>query len=678
MKKMVSVFLAAVMLLSCAVCVFANDLSDDMSAAILGAKEKIGLDDASYVLENCYETVTNGQVRYNIVWKSRDAYENRRISAEADKDGILWGFSEDASRTEQPFPVGSGEAAEEAAMAFLKHVNPEIAENVEMTDCEYETYNCSYTVSFRRMHQGIPVDNSATVSVHGETNRVLYFYSNWAQNVTFPEGTFITAEEAKKIFKENIGYSLAYAVVSSYEEKSEAYREDVRLIYTLSGENRMIDAFTGEVKSRYEMLYDDAVMEESGAAADKNTAASGNAALSAEEIAYLEEIEQLLTREEAENKVRSIPEFSIPEDVPMTRASLGKAANGKYIYTLTFTNDAKDEDYRYAGAQISAKDGTVLYFYQYSYHEEAQELTEMQKQAQAEKNAEFSDAFLTKYYSAYHENCVEKERTELAVSYTRTKNGIPFTNNGFSFGFAPDGTLNRFRMDISDAAVPEANVVKTAEEIYETALNTEDFYLYYLPSYKEGRTEMIPVYYLRSPKNYCPETGKPLGYDMLPEEEKAEGYTDISGHYGETAITSMYGAGYILGDETATEFVPAGTVKQEEFLTFIGGVLSFGDYRLYQRLVEKGVLTKEEIAPEKEITRMEAIRYIVGMLELSNLAESEKIFADIYTDVKVEDKGYAAIAAGYGIVNSKVTELYPDSLLKRSDAVIMMYNWLTK
>ena len=89
-------------------------------------------------------------------------------------------------------------------------------------------------------------------------------------------------------------------------------------------------------------------------------------------------------------------------------------------------------------------------------------------------------------------------------------------------------------------------------------------------------------------------------------------------------------------------------------------------------------LTKEEIAPEKDVTRMEAIRYIVKLFGMGEVAEKTGIFKDIYTDVSEADRGYAAIAAGYKIVNSEVTELYPENGLRRADAVMMMYNWLTK
>ncbi len=676
MKKMLSVILAAAVMMSCAVFVSANELSDDMSAAILGAKEKIGLDDTRYVIENCYENEYRGQVAYSITWKSRDDYSDARIMVTADKEGNLWNYSSDRKTERDPFPKGTEEQVEKAAMAFLKKVNPQIAENVTPEACTYRPYGGYYDVQYRRVYQGIPVENTATVSVDGKTNGIVDFHSDWTQHAVFTDAEMISSDKAKEIFKEQIGYRLSYYAVTEYGmEVGKETTEHVRLIYTPDKANQLIDAVTGETLDRYELMYDDGFREESGAVADKN-AAAGGPMLSEEEIAYLETVEGLLSRSEAEQSLRNRKELAIPKDLPLVRTSLTKTAVGQYVYELNFSNNAKDETYRYVYARLTAKDGKLLDFSASA--EPGKELTDAEKEKAAQNNRSFAESFVKTYYPEYVDSLAEIEANESTVQFERTANGIPFENNGITFGFGTDGALCRFRLTWTEATVPAVGAVQTMDALYEKVLSAENFELFYMPVYRENIYVMKPVYFLKNAENYCPETLQILDYQMLPVQETVSGYTDISGHYGETAIRAMYDADYILGDATVTEFVPAGTVKQEEFLNFISHVLSFGSYNIYARLVEDGVLTKEEIAPEKEITRMEAIRYIVGMLGLSDLAKSDRIFADVYTDVKEADKGFAAIAAGYGIVNSEVTELYPDSLLKRSDAVIMMYNRLTK
>ena len=70
MKKVISLMLAVLMSLSVSGVVFADaEASENMKNAILLAKDKLGIDDETYVMEDCSETENRGEKTYSITWK---------------------------------------------------------------------------------------------------------------------------------------------------------------------------------------------------------------------------------------------------------------------------------------------------------------------------------------------------------------------------------------------------------------------------------------------------------------------------------------------------------------------------------------------------------------------------------------------------------------------------------
>ena len=234
-------------------------------------------------------------------------------------------------------------------------------------------------------------------------------------------------------------------------------------------------------------------------------------------------------------------------------------------------------------------------------------------------------------------------------------------------------------MGWTEGEIPEPDeTVKSLDALYEVALSEGRFGLRYMPVYEKNTCTMRAVYFLLEQNDYHPVSLLPLDYNMKEIKNTAYAYTDLSGHYAEKAIKTLYEAEILLTESGEDKFRPEETITQEEYLTLLSTAMRRGVSRVYPTMIEMGVLGQDEVAPEKPITRMEGIRYFVRFLDEYDLAEKPEIFAGIYTDVKEEDRGYAGIAAGYGIVNSTVSELYPENPLRRADAMIMMYNWLKR
>lgn len=119
---------------------------------------------------------------------------------------------------------------------------------------------------------------------------------------------------------------------------------------------------------------------------------------------------------------------------------------------------------------------------------------------------------------------------------------------------------------------------------------------------------------------------------MEEKEDFEIAYTDITGTMRKMQFESWQKLSLPWVTRRRTNFHPEETVKQEEFLTFVCKAFDRGTHDMYKNLVSSGILTKEEIAPEKDVTRMEAIRYIVKLFGMGEVAEKTGIFKDIYTD----------------------------------------------
>ena len=679
MKKVISLLLAVLLCVSVSGIVWADaEVSENMKNAILQAKEKFAVDDEFHVLKDCYENEKRGVRTYTVSWTGRDEYDKKYISAEIDDNGLVWDYQtyQHSSGDTNPLPGYTWDEGKQAAAAFLERVNPTILNESVFENIIYSKYSGSFTVTYVRVHNGIKVNNTAVVMVDADTQKVESFYSSWDQNAEFEEGTPISREEAKDVFKNDIAYDLYYFEKAPSYYADDAAEDKICLIYMLKGENKYINAFTGELKTYSEFSKENGSDSNfrNEALKDEMSGSGDRPSLSDEEIAYLREVEGLISKDEAEEKARAVSEFQLNSEMKLIAASLTVSYRDAYIYNLSFCNEKEDEDYKFASVTVDAKDGVVI-----NYHAGPwlyRELTETEKAEKPEKDKENAGNFINKYYPDLADKVTITRNTEYNTYFARVHDGVEFSNNGFSFGYR-DGELISFGLSWSKLNIPSKSAAKPLDEAYNVILTEDKFTLSYIPAYHENACEMKLVYHLEDTANYSAETLLPLNYRMEEKEDIQVSYTDIAGHYAETAINALAEVELVLGDPKAAEFKPEETVKQEEFLTLACNAFSWGTYEMYQSLVSAGIMDKDEIAPEKEITRMEAIRYIVKLVGMGEIADKFDIFKDIYTDVSEADRGYAAIAAGYKIVNSEVSELYPGNGLRRADAVMMLYNWLT-
>ena len=181
-------------------------------------------------------------------------------------------------------------------------------------------------------------------------------------------------------------------------------------------------------------------------------------------------------------------------------------------------------------------------------------------------------------------------------------------------------------------------------------------------------------------------TGKILNYNN--EEYKKDvfkGYTDISGHYAEKIMNELARFGIRFEGEEARPDEP---IMQKDYIALLNSVFVSknpviickannyaGEYRdAYNR----GILLPDEADEQGEVTRALAAKYLIRAMGIDKYASIKGIYVSPFNDV-TEYVGHIAILNGLGIVSGDGNGNFnPNGILKRADAMILIYNYLTK
>ena len=218
------------------------------------------------------------------------------------------------------------------------------------------------------------------------------------------------------------------------------------------------------------------------------------------------------------------------------------------------------------------------------------------------------------------------------------------------------------------------------EEAYDTLLEAFPPELIYVKS--AGKYTLS--YVLPADTQYVSYNG--VLTDYLGKEYNADrtvgNYTDISGHWAESAVNLLadYGMGF-----TGGQFLPDMLMTQSDFLRFAATAFYSTSYasssedELYDMFISSGVISEDEKDPSAEITREDAVTYIIRFAGLKNVAELEGIYVCGFADdddISPERYGYCALAKGFGIVNGDNGYFYPQNTVSRAEAAVMLLNYI--
>lgn len=711
MKRIVSLITLVAMLFSIMLSssVFAeSDTKLELKDAIEIAKRSFGIDTTNYEFNSNYSENNDGKRLWYLYWSSKDGSGGSiNITVNADTGEIV-NMSRWDSGTAAPgrIPKYSKEAALKAAEDIARKLNPEKYKHTFLVDQDkypiYRPYYSPevYSFYFMRRVDGIDFqDNGIMINVDKNTLSARYYSLEWDDNAPIPDAKkAISSEAAKKIFQEKLGIELSYHMIytnSSAEPK-------LMLVYNLENGNRPIDAITGEVIKNpyYGPMY---------AANEKLARGAGggmNYAPTPEEQRVIDDASKYISEEKAIEALKKY--VDIDEKYTLQHKSLNgssKYNNANWSFSWNYT-EKESNKYSSIYAAVDAVTGEIRNFNVYDNEYDLKKpgtpkYTKEQSRAIAEKflaeiqPVKFKDS---EYREQYYDYIMKTEDIiNYGFSYIRKVNGISFPSNSLIVNVnAYTGKVTSYSMNWNDMDFPDAKDTISLDEAYKILYNKHDLKLKYIRMYdyekNDGKQSVRLVYMLDNLSGMIDaKTGRFVDHNGNPiKETTKKDFTDIKGHKYENDIQLLIELGII--DEAGDKFNPDSSILQKDFIKMLMKSLQPEYYpviyaeddekvyeRYYDMAIQQNILPKDKKNPEAAVAKLEASKLLVNALGLGYVADLSTIFSLDVKDVKFiaeENKGYAAIAAGLGLVSTAGGRFEPEVKLTRAETAAMLVRFL--
>lgn len=684
MKRVISVFLALMMLVTAFPALADSNASKEMENVLLIVKSKV---DVPEELSEFSGRVlgSSERVSYSFDWNNKDYSKSMSVYADSDGRITSYHYYSPVFSDKKLSPVSKKEIID-FAYGFLKKTLPEAFKDESDTLIyDEKSYNARgnlrYSLRFDRYKNSVAVkDNSAALTLSIEDDKVCVrnmslSYDYDAEFEADEEIIENYIEKYKKTFPTELIYcdEYNYKKVSPYEPNSKPV-----LIYRIKDNNAGFISLANGEEIREDSR--DSLSREENAVMDSMMSAGSSAnkeILTEQEIAELSEIEGLLSVAELEKSIAALPYVKLDSSLRLATNTLAKNEYGEYIYRLHY-NNADKKPYRYLNAAVNAQSGKIISLSQ-SYDATAdEELTELQKKAAEDR----INSFIKKVSPDEIKECEKTDSkaysTILNNTYTRIVNGIKYIDNGIYISFdAKNNIVTSYRADFRNGDFADVKSAIGDSAAYEKILEYSPVTQFYILSGgKYVKAATLKKQYI----TVDAISGEVRNKDTSQENEFS--YSDIDGHWVEDAATKLSEIQVgIAGDR----LLPDTGVTQAEFLRLVcSGIIdkyynSYTEEELYERLIADKIITEGEKAPEAVVKREDSFVYIIRIAGLERVAGLGDIYKIEYTDGSTlgEGKiGYAAILSGLGVVCGDGGLLRPADNLTRAEAIIMLYRYL--
>lgn len=686
MKKKLSFVLALVMLITAIPLVtFAQNYDKQLEEAIMKSKELFGITEKYDKFDYSVSTYNDKTVFYLNWYDSKNTIGS--IDVTMTSDGVVTSYYKwdiNSHRDRPMLPKLSKKDGLDIAEKFIEKVSPEFKNKLKYIDNEEPLYVYSegYNYSFIRVENDIPYySNGIEVFVDNYSGEVTRYYVNWEMDLKFANTSgILSLDEVSSLYKEKIGLELIY------KEKYNTDTMEYYLVYAPLNRNLNVDAKTGEVVSGYEYY---GITEDVA----KEATDSGAGNLSPAEVSAVEGIKGIMTKDEAEKIARDILE--IDDKYSLSYNRLYRDSEGSYYWYLNYT---KEDGYAYttASMSINAVNKEIISFNKYEPVPEDAKPKYNEKESLSiaerfiEKMAKDKKGFIELNETSTMVRPLEDQKS-YSFQFIRKLDNAYVQNNGiYIIVDAVNGKVTSYDLSWKEVEFPSQDNVIALDKAYNILFDEIGMELKYIVPYgndtdrNNRKQEAILVYGLKAdkPANIDANTGIILDYSGKPYEEvRIVSYNDIDSSYAKDKIIVLSQFGVALPGE---EFRPKDKMIQRDFLYLLAKVdypyIDIDDAeRLYELLINRGIIKDGEKAPEKIITKEEAIKYIIRALNYDKVAGLTGIFKDVFQDSKdISDelKGYVAIAYGLKIVEGSNGNLNPKAEIKREDGANLIYNYI--
>ncbi|HHU18475.1 MAG: YcdB/YcdC domain-containing protein [Anaerovoracaceae bacterium] len=682
MKKILGIILAVSLILSAVSPAFAAEIdSKGLEQAIIKVKNIVSIP-ADYkkfeYASSQYES--NGKLVsiWNLNWYKEDYSSG--VSASIENDGYLINFNKFTDKNNEGFGTLSRAEGQKIADAFLKKARPDLSEYMKPE--ENQNYYNSDRYHYRyRMYQNDAIVSFIDIEIEVDkyTGEVigLNFMGAGEDFSKLPSSDgVIGIEVAKKAYLEEINVDLNY--YSNFDYESRVLR--IFPAYSPSADtSKAIDAKTGKAIPLYNDVYYGRDMGGMGSSAKSMDSAVNESALIKEELAAVEGIANLITKDKAEKVLREqVPGITSAMKVTNTSLSKSYVQPDKYLWEIGFDG---------AYGVVNAKSSELVSFY--IYHDDTRKgnlnLSEAKAKEKAEnfikKNNPDKFAELRFYESpVYIPYRQEEDVTDYSFNYYRQVNGIDFIGNGFTVIVnKASGLITHYDCNwYDDVSFPAIDDIITNEDAFKLFDETGNMSLMYK---KVHKGEIGLVYdFADTSKSYLidPFNGSRIGWDGKPYKETSiPVYNDIKGHWAEKTINKLLENGYYRAVE---KFEPNKSITQLDFLRYLYSPIQsyYEDDEFYKMLVRDKIVKEDEKAPNTKITRQDASKFTIRFLGQGKSAEHPEIFKNPFRDnVEEAYKGYAAISYGLKVMQGdKYGRFNGTKHVTNAEAATIIYNAL--
>lgn len=683
MKKAISMLLAIVMVVS-VITVFADDsTSKAMEDALIKVKSKITIP-AELSEFSPYTYEESGKTVYNFNWQKEGGGAYIEVSCD-DKGRVLSYYAYDnALRSEKKLTVLTKEDILKFADDFMCNIVPEAF--ADANDClvyddeSWNVSNLTYRISYKRYKNGVEVkDNGADIriNVYDDVAYVRNMSVSFDYDAEFEVPLTDFTDYTNK-YMETYPIELIYRNKYGYYTKDDENKNDTDLVYrNVDGDAGYISAVTGEVvieDERYDLYFDG-----SGGGALKNEAATEDmrTMLTDKEIAELENIEGLISKEDAYKIIKNLPYIGIDNSFEIYNYSIDENEDEYYMY-LSYRNK---DDSRYVSANFNAETGEVLSLSNNEYYsvDKDVEITDGQKNTANSR----IDEFLTKVSdktSQFKEQDESINNYTVRKTYDRYVNDVRYVDNTISVSYdAKLGRIVYYHINYDD------------EKVFDDKTEVISNYMAY--KCLLGIAPLQKIYIMSGGKYTLCWTLSEYGvqidaftgdrYTEVNSTEKADyTYSDISGHWAEEQIKKL--AEVQIGFE-GEKFYPDAPVTQYDLLRLFAAGIHYQSYltypvdSLYENFIYDGILTEAEKNPEGQVLREDAFVYMVRLDGLEKVAKLSNIFKVEYADGNLLSDGkigYPAILTGMSVICGNGGYLRPLEAITRAEAATMVYNYM--
>ncbi len=699
-----------------------------LEEAIKKVKEKVTIPADYSVFEyNFNDANTYSGAGWTLTWSTKDG--NRHIQVNCDADYHITSYNKyDYAKSEQEVSNYLKKELKSKADEFIAKTAPEAAGLIQYVDADYDgVYSGNYSYHYQRVYNGVPFsDNNVTVSVNSITGEVTSATINWLYDAIIPSAAAkLTKEEASKLIDKNMKMKLVYRndYYGIYKSIAPAAGKKAYLVYEPSIPYISIDANTGKVyltqsewnsRGLNDTAFGSATKE--AASTDLNGAQT-SIELTQEEIAKVEELKDLITKEKAIELVTGNKSLYLDKNLIAYTATLNKQSNGAndttYVWNISLNDPRKTDDktastsYRgYAYATVNAETGKLMSFYASMpgyYDEEKQVYTTVKIKYDKKQAQNILETFLKQQIADRFAKTILTEDAEDYIAYyndgtpvysgyryqyNRVNEGIEYPyNNVYGSVDAVTGKIYSFGSTWDTSVTFESpKGAISADKALDAYLSKEGYGLKYeinqVNTYDADKlgTEYVDYskltdvkYEVRlvyrpdvTPSYISPFTGEQLNYDgSVYKKAVPYSYKDITDEklYRNVLLLSDMNIGF-----EGESFQPEKAITVGELNNLLAKI-GYGVYSDASDTADASLITREKIAAT-----------FINKLGLERLAKLTGIYKTGYNDeasISSEYLGAVAIAKGYGLLGGDASNNFnPKSNVSRLDTVNLLLNYI--